>query len=204
MVQERTAPTRASKAVRPSPQDIFIEENADQMETVNERVSGSSGELNTYKHTTAKLVVVYFPTTWGWESREVPSTNVRLVVGSGARYNCGDCNGDCSPDPRNPQYNNCPGRPKFATMQCPQCGRLVYDFDARSVNADLLQDSNPSRASDAEGTLIEDPVFATSTPTLRLTASLTNHMLRYHAEAAFARGLGREGTAAEQAASAAR
>ncbi len=204
MVQERVAPTPASRARRPSPQEVFIEENADVQETRVEKSTGTQGEGQTFTHTTSKLVVIYFPTTWGWESREVPSTNVRLVTGAGARYNCGDCDGDCSPDPRNPQYNNCPGRPKFATMQCPVCGSLRYDFDARSVNVDLLQGNNPSRTADAEGTLIEDPLFATSTPVQRLTANLTNHMRRYHAEAAEARGLGREGTAAELAANAAR
>ena len=203
-MNEPVAPTRASRAVRPSPQEIFVEENADTMQTINERGTGSSGESQTFKHTTAKLVVVYAPTSWGWESREVPSTNVRLVIGAGMRYNCGDCNGDCSPDPRNPQYNNCPGRPKFATMQCPVCGKLAYDFGARSVNADLLNGVNPSRASDADGTLIEDPVFAGTSPAQRLSASLSTHMRRYHEIEAEARGLGREGTAAELAAASAR
>ncbi len=198
MTSEPVAPTRASRASRPSSTELFIEENADVQQTTTERAVGSEGEGQTFKHTTSKLVVVYFPTTWGWESREVPSTNLRLVTSAGARINCADCEhtaptyGNCSPDPRNPQYNNCPGRPKFATMQCPMCGRLQYDFDARSVNADLLSDANPSRASDADGTLIEVPQLAASTPTQRLTASLTQHMQRYHALAAEARGLGRE------------
>lgn len=198
MVSESIAPTRASRAQRPTATEVFLDANADVEQKTVEVSTGSEGEGQTFTHTTAKLKVVYFPTTWGWESREVPSTNLRLVVGAGARINCGDCNGDCSPDPRNPQYNNCPSRPKFATMQCPTCGKLAYDFDARSVNADLLNGQNPARAADAEGTLLEDPAFASTTPTQRLSALVTAHMRRYHLDAAEARGLGREGSALAQ------
>lgn len=197
MVTERTAPTRAARARRPSPLEQFLEENENVAETLTERVTGSQGTGGVFTHTTARLVVLYFPMSWGWESREVPSTNIRLCIQEGgARYDCGDCKGDCSPDPMNPQYNNCSGRPKFATMQCPNCGKLSYDFDSRSVNTDLLRDSNPARSTDAEGTLLEDPALAAMTPTMRLSASIAQHMRRYHPDEAEARGLGREGTPA--------
>ncbi len=193
MVAERTPKTRAVRARRPSPTEQFLEEHENVVERFNEHGIGNSGESQNFTHVTAKLVVLYFPTPWGWESREVPSTNIRMcITEGGARYNCGDCGGDCSPDPMNPQYNNCPGRPKFATMQCPRCGKLNYDFDSRSVNADLLADHNPARTADAEDTLIEDPALALLTPAKRLSASIAQHMRRYHPDEAEARGLGRE------------
>lgn len=194
--QPRAPRTRARMARPPSGLERFLLENEDKRETVNERAIGSEGETQHFEHTTAKLAILYFPTAWGWESREVPSTNLRMCTNAGARYICGDCGGNCSPDPMNPQYNNCPGRPKFATMQCPNCGRLAYDFESRSVNADLLTPLNEGRAADAEGTLLEDPTFANLTPAMRLSALNAQHMRRYHPDEAEARGLGREGQTA--------
>ena len=191
MTQQRTAPTRAQKARRPTPTEQFLQEHENTVETLRERGIGSDGEGQQFTHIGAKMVVLYFPTTWGWESREVPSTNIRLCISNGARYDCGDCDDDCSPDPMNPQYNNCPGREKFATRQCPVCGKLVYDFAARSVNADLIAtaDINPSRAADADGTLIDDHSYEAATPALRTKADLDRHIVAYHLEYAMSIGL---------------
>lgn len=187
--QQPTAPSPARRAPRPTPTDRFLDEHENQIETVQQRSVGSDGEGQRFTHTSAKLVVLYFPALWGWESREVPSTNIRLCLGAGARYDCGDCQGDCSPDPRNPEYNNCPGRDKFATRQCPECGRLVYDFGARSVNVELLSDVNAARASDAAGTMIEDGAYTLATPTARTKATLDEHIAGYHPTMARTLGL---------------
>lgn len=184
--------TRAAQARRPSATEVFLQENEGVKETVRDRGVGSDGEMQTFTHTSAKLVVLYRATTWGWESVEVPSTNIRMCIEAGMRYNCGDCDDNCSPDPMNPQYNNCPGRPKFATMRCPNCGRLAYDFESRMVNADLMQGLNDVRVADADGTEVEDPAFAKLKPTDRLSALNAQHMRRYHPDEAEARGLGRE------------
>lgn len=178
--QQPTAPSTASRARRPSATDLFLDEHENKVETLQERAVGSDGEGQRFTHTTAALVVIYFPTPWGWESREVPSTNLRLCLSAGARYNCGDCDGDCSPDPRNPSYNNCPGRDKFATRQCAECGRLIYDFGARSVNAELLSDLNAARAADADGTLIDDGAYTLASPAARTKAALDDHIAGYH------------------------
>ena len=153
--------------------------------------TGTGGEAQLFTHVGAKLVVLYFPTTWGWEAREVPSTNIRMCIANGARYDCGDCGGDCSPDPMNPQFNNCSGRPKFATRQCPVCGKLIYDFGARHVNAELVatEEINPSRAADAEGTLIDDGSSEVSTPATRTKADLDQHIIAYHRTEGQIRGL---------------
>ena len=188
-MQTRVRPSRASKAQLPSKEEIYLQDNENQVTTTRETAVGSEGEAQNFTHVTAKLVVMYFPTAWGWESREVPSTNMRMVRDAGARVDCGDCHDDCSPDPMNPQYNNCAGRPKFATRQCPECGRLIYDFGARSVNADLLQPLNEDRMADAEGTLIDDGAYKAATPALRTKVLLDNHMRRYHETAAAALGL---------------
>ena len=74
----------------------------------------------------------------------------------------------------NPQYNNCEGRDKFATRQCQICGRLVYDFGARSVNADLLTEVNEGRMQDSDGTLIEDDSYVLATPAARTKATWIN------------------------------
>lgn len=185
-----TAPrSRARRAEAPSEEEIYMQEHENVVERVVTRGVGSDGEAQQFTHTTAALTVMYFPTAWGWESREVPSTNMRMVRDAGARVRCGDCNTDCSPDPMNPQYNNCPGRDKFATRQCPECGRLVYDFGARSVNADLLSPNNELRMADAEGTLIEDGAYTLSTPAARTKVLLDKHIQRYHENAAHALGL---------------
>lgn len=190
-------PTRASRAARPSALEQWLDKNEDTVSKTVERYVGDGGEGVMITRTGQSLKVLYFPTTWGWESREVPSHNVRSCVNEGgARYDCGDCGGDCSPDPMNPQYNNCPGRPKFATMQCPDCGRLAYDFESRSVNSDLLRSSNELRAMESEGTLLKDPTMEELSPTLRLSTLNAQHMRRYHPDTAEARGLGREGHSA--------
>lgn len=187
-------PTQAGRAYRPTMTDRFLEEHEDETSSSVERYVGGGGESVRVDYKGPALVVLYFPTTWGWESREVPAHNIRTCVRQGgARYDCGDCDGNCSPDPMNPQYNNCPGREKFAAMQCPDCGRLAYDFEARSVNADLLQPVNDLRAGEAEGTLLEDPTIAKLTPQMRLATLNAQHMRRYHPDTAEARGLGREG-----------
>lgn len=191
MVAQRTPHSRARQASRPSPAERFLQEHENTTETLKERGVGSDGEAQNFTHIGAKMVVLYFPTTWGWESREVPSTNIRLCMRNGARYDCGDCHGDCSPDPMNPQYNNCLGREKFATRQCPVCGKLVYDFGARSVNADLIMtaDINPSRVADADGTLIDDRSYESATPALRTKADMDRHIVAYHHEYAMSIGL---------------
>lgn len=189
MVIERAPRTRAVRAQEPSAEEIYLQDHENQAETTRTRGVGADGEAQMFTHTTAKLVVMYFPTSWGWESREVPSTNMRMVRDAGARTTCGDCHESCSPDPMNPQYNNCPGREKFATRQCPECGRLVYDFGARSVNADLLDRNNAERLADADGTLIEDDAYKLGTPAARTKVLLDRHMARYHETAAQALGL---------------
>ena len=191
MNQTRTPRTRAARARRPSPTERFLEQNENITEQVVDHQTGSDGEGQRFTHTGAKMIVLYFPARWGWESREVPSTNIRMCIATGARYDCGDCGGDCSPDPMNPQYNNCPGREKFATRQCQLCGRLFYDFGARSVNADLVLTSavNEARTADAEGTLIQDDAYTLATPASRTKATTDQHILAYHPAAAATLGL---------------
>jgi hypothetical protein len=189
MVTARAPRTRAARAQEPSAEEIYMQDHENVVESVISRGIGSDGEAQKFTHITAKLVVMYFPTSWGWESREVPSTNMRMVRDAGARVNCGDCKGNCSPDPMNPQYNNCPGREKFATRQCPECGRLIYDFGARSVNADLLDPNNAERMADADGTLIDDGAYRLATPAARTKVLLDRHLSRYHETAAQALGL---------------
>lgn len=186
MVQQRVS-SRARRGEALSDDEIYLQAHEDQMSTVKSRSIGEQGEAQSFEHRTADLVVIYFPTSWGWESREVPSTNLRLVTHYGARVRCGDCGGNCSPDPMNPQYNNCTGREKFATRQCPECNRLVYDFGARAVNQDLLQPVNDARDSDANA--IDDDAYKLSTPAARTKVLLDNHLRRYHMDAAQALGL---------------
>ena len=76
-------------------------------------------------HVGAKLVGIYKPTEWGWESVQVPYTNVPMCFNSGFRVSCGDCGGNCQPDPLSPSPNSCPGRAKFATMRCPMCAQRL-------------------------------------------------------------------------------
>jgi hypothetical protein len=190
MVQEVTPRTRASRAQAPSPTEVYLSENEDKQSTTHERAIGGDGEAQNFTHTTANLVVLYFPTPWGWESREVPSTNMRMCINAGARINCGDCGGSCSPDPRNPQYNNCPGREKFMARQCPVCGRLIYDFGGRSVNADLLSDTNALRLEETSGeVLIEDDAYTLATPAARTKAELDRHIFAYHPSEATSLGI---------------
>ena len=182
--------SKAARARRPSPTEQFLIEKENRVEETHERAIGTDGEVQNFTHTGAALVVLYFPTSWGWESREVPSTNVRMCLGAGARIDCGDCHDNCSPDPMNPQYNNCEGRDKFATRQCQICGRLVYDFGARSVNADLLTEVNEGRMQDSDGTLIEDNSYVLATPAARTKSNLDQHILAYHPSDAASLGLG--------------
>lgn len=192
MVQSKARPrTRAVRAREQTEDEIFLEENADRVSRHMERGVGEYGEAQTFTHTGADLVVLYFPTSWGWESREVPSTNVRMLMGAGARRVCGDCGTSCSPDPLNPQFNNCPGRPKFAARQCPVCGRLIYDFEARSVNADLLTDVNPADTDEADGVLISNDDYSSLTPASRTKAKMDRHIRAYHPETADAMGIER-------------
>lgn len=186
MVQQRVK-TNAQQAQVLSEDEVYLQEHEDKESTIKSRGIGTSGEVQNFTHTTADLVVLYFPTPWGWESREIPSTNMRMCVRAGARVRCGDCGRNCSPDPRNPQYNNCAGREKFATRQCPECNRLVYDFGARSVNQDLLQPVNEIR--DVDSADIADDAYKASTPASRTKVLLDNHMRRYHLDAAQALGL---------------
>lgn len=187
MVMQTPRRTRAVRARAPSAEEVFIDQHDNTVSTRREMMTGSDGESLNFTHTTADLVVLYFPVTWGWESREVPSTNMKMCIAAGARIHCGDCNKSCSPDPMNPQYNNCEGRPKFQARRCPECSRLIYDFGARSVNADLLSDASAGRLEEVtDGVLIANDDYARATPETRTKVALDAHIFRYHPSLALA------------------
>ena len=182
----------APGARRPTVTERFLAMNFNAEEEEVETTSSSDGAVTT-KHTGAKLVLLYKATTWGWESVLVPSTNLNMLLGNGFRVDCGDCNGNCSPDPGSAAYNGCPGRPKFATMSCGICGKVAYDFGARVVHPDLLpQRPNPNLEAIKEmneGTDVGEGVYTQATPRARLKAVMDNHIMAFHESDAASLGL---------------
>lgn len=183
-----TRPPRHGAARQPTAEEIFL---ADSLNMGNEkivsRIDDNSGASITFTHTSSKLVVLYRAVSWGWESVQVPASSVTELLRVGMKPRCGDCGGNCCPDPMNPTPNACPGRPKFATAVCPVCtnGHVVYDFGARMVNTELL------RAAPTEGNDDTDvgDLYPGATPLIRIKAAMDKHMLAYHADEAAERGL---------------
>ncbi len=178
------APTRELR--KPSSRERFLATHANQTEESVVNYRGSEGEPVRATHIGASLVVMYRPTTWGWTSTPIPASNIEMCMAAGFREFCGDCGGDCDPDPFNHQYNNCPGREKFATLRCPECHNTYYDFAARNIHPD-----NAMAAVEHEGdagTEIENPYGATS-PEVRLKVEMDRHIARYHSGTAQRLGL---------------
>lgn len=186
-VKSRIAKRAAGAARQPTAEEIFLATSMGNEEVVSRIDTGGGGSV-TFRHTGSKLVVLYRPVSWGWESVQVASSSMPDLLRNGMRTNCGDCNGYCSPDPMNPTPNACPGREKFATRRCPVCtnGHVVYDYGARKVNTEFIpeapQDGN-------EGTDIDDGAYSLATPAARTKADLDRHMLAYHPDEAAALGL---------------
>lgn len=167
---------------RPTATERFLAENQGD-EVTTEHVVGADGSGTTFTHTGPKLVVLYRATTWGWESVEVPSSNMTMCLRAGMRIECGDCGHDCSPDPMRPTPNTCKGRAKFATRRCPICTKTVYDFGARTVNQSLVQTQGD------EGTELDDSAYLLATPELRTRAMLDQHIFAFHPADAATLGL---------------
>lgn len=187
------APTKPAKRERrstarpPTANELFLASALGE-ETVVSRSVGSDGSVATFTHKGSKLVVLYRPTTWGWESVQVPSPNVSMLLRSGMRPTCGDCDGDCSPDPMAPTPNACPGRDKFSTRRCPICTKTVYDFSSRIVHPDAAIPMADEEEN--EGTEINDGAYTLATPAARTKTVLDQHILAYHPADAASLGLG--------------
>ena len=179
---------------RPTPKERLLAQVSQQAnietEEVNQEVSEdrsmSAGVLVTHK--TKGMVVIYHPVTWGWESVKVPIPSLASCLNRGFTVECGDCGGNCSPDPMNPTPNACPGRAKFATRRCPKCTKLIYDFDARNIHPVALENQVLGR--DTEEADIQDDSYERATPASRTKAKLDEHILAYHPSDATVYGIG--------------
>ncbi len=169
---------RLTAATPPTPEEIFLSHSMGNEEIVSRQV-GTDGTVVTFNHKGAQMRVLYAPTTWGWESVQVPASNVMLLLASGMRVHCGDCGGDCSPDPMAPTPNACTGRPKFATSRCPICRRIFHDFAARVVEAHIIT-ASPLDDEGSESTEINQETYSQATPSARLKALSDQHILAYH------------------------
>lgn len=172
-----TTNTIIPKTRRPSLREKMIAANPEGQETIVTSYVGSQGEAVKMTHKASSLVTLYFSTVWGWESRAIIEDNVAMNLHFGARVNCGDCEGDCSPDPYSPTPNACPGREPFATYRCPDCARIFYDFESRVVHPDMRA---PLQDESEEKNAIKEDLFTQSTPATRLKAAVEAHIARYH------------------------
>lgn len=140
-------------------------------------------------HVGAKLVRLYRPTDWGWEPTNVPFTNVQMCLNSGFRTNCDDCRGDCQPDAMRPMPNSCPGRKKFATMRCPICRKVIYDFGSRNDGPAPKLARPMDDAEGNDGTEIGHDAYTLLGPETRLKAAMDQHIDAYHRNSGMALGL---------------
>jgi hypothetical protein len=169
--------TRPIRSRRPTAEERFLAANTGE-ETITEHVTGVDGSGTTFTHKGPKLVVLYRQATWGWESVEVPSSNLTMCLGAGMKVNCGDCGGDCSPDPMRPTPNACPARQKFATRRCPICNKSVFDFGARTAIEMSKDDTD-----------IDDGAYTQATPELRTRSVMDQHIMAFHPADAASLGL---------------
>ncbi len=183
--EQRRPRARRTDAVPATAEEVFLSHSMGE-EKIISRMDMADGSSVTFDIKTATKRVLYRPTTWGWESAVVPSSNVVFLLQSGMKTQCGDCGGNCSPDPMTPTPNACPGREKFATSRCPGCRKVFYDFDSRVVeehmNALVPQDED-------EGTMINQEAYRGATPELRLKADSDQHIIAFHPTLAFRLGL---------------
>lgn len=176
------APTKRkprSKARTPNAVERYLAASMNVDPIEERRETNADGVLIT--GSTTSLRVLYRPTTWGWESVQVPVTNLTMCLQNGMRVDCGDCHGNCSPDPMQPTPNACTGREKFATRICPECRKTIYDFGARVVHPHLSMLARIDEMDEGnEGTLIEDDDIKDATPATRTRNDRDQHILAFH------------------------
>ncbi len=172
------AKPRISQATEPTAEEVYLSHSMGQEEVISRSVS-NDGAVVTFNHKSSALRVLYRPTTWGWESVQVPASSIVLLLGAGMKVACGDCGGNCSPDPLAPTPNACSARAKFATARCPLCMRLFHDFGARVIAAHVNL-AAPLQDEGSESTEINQEAYKLATPEARLKALTDQHILAYH------------------------
>jgi len=132
-------------------------------------------------HRSTPIVTLYLPTDQGYSPRQVPATNVLMLLRSGWLDRCPDCH---RPDCRlNGDLNDCPAVPKRQFAWCP-VGRHKRIYDPTppkgvTVVLDAAADENE---------IVLD-TYSNLPPEARIRARLEQHLFAYHPEEASALGL---------------
>ena len=171
------APTKRARSRPADATEIFLAANQGEVK-ISGIIPGQEG--TTFDHTGAKLVVLYRPATWGWESVEVPNTNMTMCLRAGMKVVCGDCGENCSPDPMVPTPNACKGRPKFATSRCPVCTRVFHDFESRKIPSHVALLAMQVPNEEDEETMLNQDAYTAATPALRLKVMSDDHIVKVH------------------------
>jgi hypothetical protein len=190
--RERAAAERAVGA--PSPEEMMVAAAAGNIEMTNEDIfamqlrNGASLATRapeyqgaTVTHSTAGLRRAYKPTGHGYQPRNVPATNLAMLVKAGWLAACPDCGrADCGVDG---DQNGCTGRAKRAFRRCPLpvCRKRFWD---------PLETTGATRGAEkADPAEIVDDAYAQSTPETRTLAVWRAHMLAFHPQESPAYGI---------------
>lgn len=175
---EPAPPEDRRAARRPSRRELFLARNANTIDTEAVEVDvpeRGSHDIVNLEVRTARRIILYKPTDYGWSPRPVPSTNLVMLLDNGWSEFCGNCGSYCNTDP-----NSCAGRPKRKFIRCPIDRKRLYDFNPALVRA-LLEEAEDF---DENELTLEDVQMFSSTPETRLKALLSQHMLAFHPQEA--------------------
>ena len=162
--------------------DMLIAEHEGRMVASTETVTGEDGPVQT-THTRPGTLVMYKPTEGqGYVPRVVSGSAVRLLLRQGWQEFCPDCkqrhidkDGNESTDP-----NLCSAREPVAVRVCRVCDKRIYDNQGFRFEGDK---------GTGDPNVIEDDVFAETTPADRTRASLNLHYWVRHPRQAQMMGL---------------
>lgn len=148
----------------------------DAAELTGEQALGQDNSVQV-EHKSNGTAVLYRPETWGWRPVKIPRSSIPMLLSSGWRISCGDCDGQHDEIP-----NSCPGREPLLYRVCPQpsCGKRFYDID-------VVDESEES--GDLDLARIVDEKSQPTTPAGRTLARMNQHIRAFHEGLAYERGL---------------
>ena len=153
--------------------EVLIAQHEGRMVQSRETITGEDGEVVT-THTRPGTLVMYKPTeNHGYVPKRVSGSAIRLLLIQGWKEVCPECekrhvdkDGVESTDP-----NLCTAREPLAVRVCRVCGKRVYDNQGFNYEGAMGA---------ADPNVIEDDVYAATTPADRTRASLNLHYWLRH------------------------